>query len=75
MSACAASQEALWLLRLLQEFRCQFSGPVTKLEDNEACIAFSKTPGNHDMTKHIDRKYNFVREQDEAGNIILLWTI
>jgi len=71
MSACAASQEALWLLRLLQEFGCKFSGPVTILEDNEACIAFSKNPGNHDRTKHIDRKYHFVREQVEAGNIIL----
>jgi len=71
MSACAATQEALWLSRLLKEFGCKFSGPVTILEDNQACIYYSRSPGDHQRTKHIDQKYHFVREQVEAGNVML----
>ena len=71
MSACACAQEGIWLKRLLEEFGCRFSSPVTILEDNQACIFFSKNPGDHQRTKHIDQRYHFVREQVEAGNIIL----
>jgi hypothetical protein len=71
MSACACTQEGIWLKRLLEEFGCRFSSPVTILEDNQACIFYSKNPGDHQRTKHIDQKYHFVREQVEAGNVIL----
>ena len=71
MAACAATQEALWLFRLLKEFGCQFTKPVTLLEDNQACIYYSKNPGDFQRTKHIDQKYHFVREQVAAGNITL----
>jgi len=72
MSACACSQEGIWLKRLLEKFGCRFSGPpLTVFEDNMACIYYSRNPGDHQRTKHIDQKYLFVREQVEAGNIIL----
>ena len=71
MAACAATQEALWLSRLLKEFGCQFTKPVTLLEDNQACIYYSKNPGDFQRTKHIDQKYHFVREQVAEGNVIL----
>jgi len=71
MTACAATQEGLWLQRLLKEFGCKFSGPVTILEDNQACIYYSKNPGDHQRTKHIDQIYHFVRKQVEAGSVIL----
>jgi len=44
---------------------------VTILEDNEACISFSKNPGDHNRSKHIDRKDHLVREQVAAGNVTL----
>ena len=50
----------------------QILGPLTVFEDNMACIIYySRNPGAHQRTKHIDQKYHFVREQVEAGNIIL----
>jgi len=67
VAACAATQESLWLLRLLKEFGCQF----TLLEDSRACIYYSRNPGNFQRTKHIDQKYHFVREQVAAGTIML----
>jgi hypothetical protein len=71
MAACAATQEALWLSRLLKEFGCQFTKPVTLLEDNQACIYYSRNPGDFQRTKHIDQKYHFVREHVAEGNVIL----
>ena len=71
MAACAASQEAIWLLRLLKEFGCLFSRPITLLEDNQSCIYLSKNPGDFAKSKHIDTRYHFVREQVEAGTIVL----
>jgi len=61
----------LWLSRLLKELGCQFTKPVTLLEDNQACMYYSKNPGDFQRTKHIDQKYRFVQEQVGDGNIIL----
>jgi hypothetical protein len=71
MAACAASQEAIWLVRLLKEFGCLFTKPITILEDNQACIYLSKNPGDFAKSKHIDTRYHFVREQVEAGTLAL----
>jgi len=71
MAACAASQEAIWLGRLLREFGCLFSKPIILLEDNQSCIYLSKNPGDFAKSKHIDTRYHFVREQVEEGTIIL----
>jgi hypothetical protein len=71
MAACAATQEAIWLRRLLQEFGCLFTRPFTLLEDNQACIFLSKNPGDFPKTKHIAQRYHFVREQVNEGEIIL----
>jgi hypothetical protein len=71
MAACAASQEAIWLGRLLREFGCLFSNPIVMLEDNQSCIHLSKNPGDFAKSKHIDTRYHFVREQVEKGTIIL----
>jgi len=35
-----------------------------------ACIFYSRNPGDHQRTKYIDHKYDFVREQVQAKNII-----
>ena len=71
MAACAATQEAIWLMRLLKEFGCLFNKPLVLLEDNQACIFLSKNPGDYNKSKHIDTKYHFVREQVEAGTVVL----
>ena len=71
MAACAAAQEIIWLNRLLQEFGCHFTQPITLLEDNQSCIHLSKNPGDFVKSKHIHTRYHFVREQVEKGTIIL----
>ena len=54
MAACAATQEAIWLMRLLKEFGCIFNKPLVLLENNQSCINLSRNPGGFIKSKHID---------------------
>ena len=59
MVACAAAQETIWLSRLLKkEFGSHFINPIVFVEDDQACIHFSKNPGDHSKSKHIDTRYH-----------------
>ena len=72
ITAGAATQEAIWLLRVLREIvGCVFSNSLTMYEDNQACIYLSRNPGDFAKSKHIDTRYHFVREQVEQKTIIL----
>ena len=73
MAACAATQESLWLAMLLEQMGIEVSKPIVLKEDNQACIDFSKNPGNHKRSKHIDCRYHFVRERVASGDIVLQW--
>ena len=73
MAACAATQESLWLAMLMEQMGIEISRPIILKEDNKACIAFSKNPGDHKRSKHIDCRYHFVRERVAAGDISLEW--
>jgi hypothetical protein len=73
MAACSATQEALWLAMLLEQMSIQISKPIVLNEDNQSCVEFSRNPGNHQRSKHIDTKYHFVRERVAAGDIVLRW--
>ena len=71
MSACAATQEAMWLRMVLTELGGVLNRPITLFEDNQACIYLSQNPNDHQKSKHIDRQYHYVREQVNAGTITL----
>ena len=57
-----ATQEAIWLRRLLEDIGKPLDEPY------QGAIAMAKNPVGHARTKHIDIHYHFVREgvQDEA---------
>ena len=60
----AAVQEAVWLKSFLSHLGIQedASNPVLVNCNSQAAIAFTKDSKYHSMTKHIDIKYNFVRD-------------
>ena len=62
MALSAASLEAVYLRRLLNDFRCPQNGPTVIQVDNQAAMAMSVNPVNHKRTKHIEVKYHIVRE-------------
>ena len=67
-----ATQEAVWLKRLLTELRVP-NQPVVLMEDNQGAIAIAKNPIAHSRTKHIDIRYHYIREALQDGEINLLY--
>ena len=53
-----ATQEAIWIRRLLTELNIS-TKPVMLMEDNQAAIAIARNPVAHARTKHIDIRYHY----------------
>ena len=73
MAASAATQEALWLTRLLLQLGMRVGLSITLYEDNKYAIMFADQPGDYRTTKHIDTKVNFAREAQTHGFIKLVY--
>ena len=57
-----AIQEAIWVDSLLEEMKMRVDKPMVIQDDNNSAILFSDHPTDHGKTKHIKRRYHFVRE-------------
>ena len=66
----SATQEAIWLRRLLTDLGAVPNGP-TMMEDNQGAIAIARNPVAHARTKHINIRYHFVREAVQEGTVDL----
>ena len=62
IALCLATQEAMWLRRLLDSVQNPQEGPTLIYEDNQGTICIAKNPRDTQRTKHIDIRYHFVRE-------------
>ena len=58
-----ATQEAIWLRRLLRSIGCSADSTTTIYEDNQGAIELSRNPKHHNRTKHIDTSFHFTRER------------
>ncbi len=56
-----ATQEAVWLRRLLTDLRAAPNGPTLLMEDNQGAIAIARNPIAHARTKHIDIRYHSIK--------------
>ncbi|CAL2258162.1 unnamed protein product [Prunus armeniaca] len=71
ISAAEAITQAIWLLFVLEDFG-QLQTEATPLHcDNISAIAITKNPVFHQKTKHIDRKYHFIKDALQEGVINL----
>jgi len=66
-----ATQEAIWLRRLLADLNRKQSKPTVIMGDNQGSIAIARNPVFHARTKHIDIRYHFIREALQNGEIDL----
>jgi len=71
IAVCAATQEAIWLKSIIEELGLGCTKPLIIAEDNKSTIEFADHPGHHRKTKHIQRRFHYVREQLQEGNIRL----
>ena len=63
VAACSTVQEMVWLDRLFRELVTRKLETPILYVDNQSTIKIIKNPQFHCRTKHIDIKYNFVREK------------
>ena len=57
-----ATQEAVWLRKLLRDFGESQDQATVVMEDNQGAICIAKNPVEHSRTKHIDVRYHYIRE-------------
>lgn len=64
MSLSTATQEAIWLKQLEEDFCPTMSSiPIVMFCDNQSAISISGDDIYHARSKHIDIRYHFVRER------------
>ena len=63
IAAHLAAHEIMWARNFLQELGYPQQNPTTMFEDNMSTISLILNKGNGQRSKHIDLRYNFVREQ------------
>ncbi|XP_039840969.1 uncharacterized mitochondrial protein AtMg00810-like [Panicum virgatum] len=59
----------VWLARLLAELKGKEKGVVKINIDNQSTVQLSKNPVFHDRSKHIDTRFQFIRECIEEGRV------
>lgn len=65
----SATQEAVWLRRLMEDLGRQMDAPTTIYEDNQGAIELAKNAKYHNRTKHVDTCHHFVRERVVSNEI------
>ena len=64
-----ATQEAIWLRRLLENVGVKQTESTVICEDNQGAIQLSRNAKFHNRTKHIDIASHFVREKVQDKSI------
>lgn len=61
MALCLASQEAIYLSMLIRDLLTLDVDLIKVYVDNEGAISLAKNPVNYLRSKHIDIRYQFIR--------------
>lgn len=69
MALAEACKELQWLLKLMADVGEEVKLPVVINEDNQSCISILHKEGENRRTKHIDTRYNYVRDLNANGTI------
>ena len=69
MAATEAAKQAMWLQELLSEVVGRSIVQITIRVDNKSAIALTKNPVFHGRSKHIHRRFHFIRECVEKDQI------
>ena len=67
IAACSASSEAVWLQKMLSGLFDLEMDATCIYCDNQSCINLSENPVFHDKSKHIEIKYQYIRDMVEKG--------
>ena len=67
-----AAKEAIWLKNFIGDLSVvpAIKEPIEIIWDSESTVALAKAPRDHGRSRHIDRKYHFIKHQVEEGLFI-----
>ena len=68
-----ATQEAIYLRKLLANLGCKADVPTVLKEDNQGAIELSRNPRFHNRTKHIDVAFHFIRERIASNEVKVVY--
>ncbi|GJY43482.1 retrotransposon protein, putative, ty1-copia subclass [Tanacetum coccineum] len=73
IAACEALKKAIWMKNFIGDLGLAptVQDPIEKFCDNKSAFALTKEPKDHGKSKHIERKYHFVRSKVEEGHVIV----
>ena len=69
----ARVQEILQLKQLLEDFSIQQKHPIAIGKENQSCIKLCQNPVVNKKSKHIEKKFNFIRDKTEEGTISIYY--
>nr|GFC05121.1 retrotransposon protein, putative, Ty1-copia subclass [Tanacetum cinerariifolium] len=74
VAASEAAMEAVWIRKFVGDFGVMpsINKPINMYCDNSATIIFANEPGIMKGARHFLRRYHYVREQVETGEIKLI---
>lgn len=67
-----ATQECVWLRRLLTELECESNRSTPLYIDNQSAIKLVQNL-EYQRTKHIDIKFHFIREKTKEGTVKVIY--
>jgi hypothetical protein len=72
IAASTAARQSLWLGRLLADLMMKTEvEPVVLQVDNQSAISLCKNPVLHELSKHIEIRYHFIRDCVDDGSIVV----
>ena len=73
VTCSAATQDAVWLRSFLQHLEIVKTTlePVTIFCDNIVALTMAKDPKYHEKTKHIKKKYHYIRDAITENDVVL----
>ena len=73
IAASEASKEATWIKNFIGDLGLVPSNkdPIEIFCDNEGAVALTKEPRDHGRSRHIKRKYHYIRNVVEDGEIVV----
>lgn len=66
-------REVVWLMEIAKAFDVKINKPVTIHTDSQSCMAMIHNEKFSGRTKHIDVRYNFIRDQVTDGRVKLVY--
>jgi hypothetical protein len=72
IAAAAASNQAIWIKKVLADLNHGQMEPIVLWCDNKSAISIAKNPIQHGRTKHINVKFHAIREAEKNGDVQLM---